>query len=162
MPTPRTRLLGVDFGTVRIGLAISDPDHKVASPLETLSRRNPESDAAFFRALIEREAVGGIVLGLPVHLDGRMSPKAKEAIEFGSWLGGATGLPVRYADERFTSVEAEASLWKSGLTHRKRKERRDRVAAQMLLQGYLDAGCPDASTIGSLASGLTRPAEEID
>jgi putative Holliday junction resolvase len=68
--------------------------------------------------------------------------KAAEARRFGDWLGQLTGLLVVYHDERFSTVFAEDALWSAGLTHKKRKERRDRVAAQMILQSYLDAGCP--------------------
>jgi putative Holliday junction resolvase len=136
------RLLGVDYGSVRIGLAVSDPDRKLASPLATYTRRDRERDAAYFRELVTREEVGGLVVGLPVHTDGREGQKAREARAFGGWLAATTGLAVVFWDERFTTVEAESALWEAGLTHKKRKERRDRVAAQLLLQAYLDAGCP--------------------
>ena len=135
----RTRILGVDYGTVRIGLAVSDPDRKIASPLKTYQRRGREADAEFFRELIQEELIERIVVGLPVHLSGREGQKAAETREFGEWLGELTGLPIVFADERFTSVEAEAALWAADLTHKQRKQRRDRVAAQILLQGYLEA-----------------------
>src|SRR5438128_2108490 len=99
----RTRLLGVDFGTVRIGLAITDPDLRIASPLATYARKGAEEDQRFFRRLAEEEEVGGIVLGLPIHLDGREGEKAREARQFGQWLVRATGLPVTFWDERFTT-----------------------------------------------------------
>jgi putative Holliday junction resolvase len=146
----RTRVLGVDYGTVRIGLAVSDPERKIAFPLSTLSRRSRDSDAAAFRDLVEDEEIGQIVVGLPVHLDGREGQKAREARAFGQWLAGVTGLPIVFWDERFTTVEAESTLWSAGLTHKKRKARRDRVAAQILLQAYLDAGCPAEKPIGPL------------
>jgi putative Holliday junction resolvase len=85
-----------------------------------------------------------------VHLDGREGQKAKEARAFGTWLGGVTGLAVVYFDERFSTAQAEAALWDAGLTHQKRKERRDRVAAQIFLQAYLDAGCPADPQAGPL------------
>ena len=147
-----TRLLGVDYGTVRVGLAISDAEHRLASPLAVYERRGREADAVYFRTLIEAEEVGALVVGLPVHLDGREGPKAIEARAFGVWLAEATGLPVTFWDERFSTVEAESALWQAGLTHKKRKARRDRVAAQILLQAYLDAGCPDESAAGPLES----------
>jgi putative Holliday junction resolvase len=137
-----TRLLGVDYGNVRIGLAISDPDRKIAFPLATHQRTTREQDAAYFRQVIAEESVGGIVLGLPVHLNGNEGQAAAAARAFGQWLGELTGLPLVYWDERFTTVEAESALWDAGLTHKQRKQRRDKVAAQMLLQAYLDAGCP--------------------
>jgi putative Holliday junction resolvase len=146
-----SRLLGVDFGAVRVGLAICDPDRKVASPLTTYQRRDPQCDAEYFRRLANEQRAGGLVVGLPVKADGTDGPKALEARAFGTWLAGVTGLPVVYQDERFTTVEAERHLWDAGLTHRRRKERRDRVAAQLLLQAYLDAGCPPDPTPGPLS-----------
>jgi putative holliday junction resolvase len=147
------RLLGVDYGQVRVGLASSDPDRKIAFPLDTYTRRKPEQDAVYFRTLVAEEMVAGLVVGLPMHLDGREGQKAGEARTFGNWLAAATGLPVVYWDERFTTVEAESALWSAGLTHKKRKARRDRVAAQILLQAYLDAGCPAAPHTGPLDGG---------
>jgi putative Holliday junction resolvase len=144
------RLLGVDYGTVRVGLAVCDPDRIVASPLATYTRRDADTDAAYFRQVAAAEGAVGLVVGLPVHTDGREGVKAKEAREFGAWLGGVTGLPVTYYDERFTTVQAESALWNAGLTHKRRKERRDRVAAQMVLQAYIDAGCPPAEAPRSL------------
>ncbi len=146
----RTRLLGVDFGSVRVWLAVSDPERRMAFPLETRTREGRERDAAFFRALAEREEVGGLVVGLPVHNDGTEGHKAQEARRYGAWLAEVTGLLVAFYDERFTTVLAESALWDAGLTHKRRKERRDKVAAQMLLQAYLDAGCPRESTPGAL------------
>jgi putative Holliday junction resolvase len=144
------RRLGVDNGQVRVGLAVSDPDRKFAFPLTIYERRGAERDAIYFRSLMSQEDVGGLVVGLPVHLDGREGQKAIEARSFGAWLLAATGLPVVFFDERFTTVLAEAALWDAGLTHKKRKARRDMVAAQILLQTYLDAGCPEEAPPGAL------------
>ena len=146
----RTRLLGVDFGTVRVGLSVSDADRRIASPLETYARRGREADAAYYRKVVVREEIGGIVVGLPVHLSGHEGTKAVEARTFGRWLAEVTGLPVVFWDERFSTVEAESALWEAGLTHKRRKARRDRVAAQILLQAYLEAGCPPEQTPGAL------------
>jgi putative Holliday junction resolvase len=144
------RLLGVDYGTVRVGLAVSDPGRTFAFPLATHERQGPARDGEYFRALVKEEEVAGLVVGLPVHLDGREGTKAAEARAFGAWLAEVTGLPVVYWDERFTTAEAEAALWAAGLTHGRRKARRDRVAAQILLQTYLDAGCPPEPSAGPL------------
>ena len=141
MSEPR-RLLGIDYGSVRIGLAVSDADRKIASPLTTYERKNAERDAAFFRRVIDDEDVGGLVLGLPIHLNGTEGQKAREVRVFAQWLAKATGLEPCFWDERFTTVEAENHLLAAGLTNKRRKERRDRIAAQILLQTYLDAGCP--------------------
>ena len=139
---PRTRLLGVDFGTVRVGLAVCDADRIIASPLEIRERQSLEKDATYFRALIEREQIGGLVVGLPLHTTGREGTKAAEARAYGEWLVRVTGLPVIYADERFSTAFAESALWAAGLTHKKRKARRDAVAAQVMLQAFIEAGCP--------------------
>jgi putative Holliday junction resolvase len=133
----------VDYGSVRIGLAVSDADKRIASPLRTYERRGPEPDAEFFRLQIEQQEIGHILVGLPVHLSGREGEKAREAREFGQWLAKVSGLPVIYWDERFTTVEAESHLLNAGLTRKRRRDRRDRVAAQILLQSFLDAGSPE-------------------
>ncbi len=149
---PRTRLLGVDFGTVRVGLAVSDPERRIASPLATYVRKNREADAAFFRRLVEDEEIGALVVGLPVHLSGAEGQKAREARAFAQWLHDTVGLPVSFADERFTTAFAEDYLLDAGLTKKRRKARLDRVAAQILLQAHLDAGCPVVDTPGPLES----------
>lgn len=138
------RLLGVDFGTVRVGLAVTDPDRIIASPLETYTRRTPDQDAAYYRKLAAAERAVAWVVGLPLHTGGEEGKKAAEARAYGKWLGEATGLPVVFWDERFTTALAEDAMWDAGLSHKKRRERRDRVAAQLILQAYLEAGCPAA------------------
>jgi putative Holliday junction resolvase len=137
-----TRLLGVDFGTVRVGLAITDADRKIASPLATYARRSMDEDERFYRRLVEVEEIGVLVVGLPMHTNGREGIKAAEARAYGQWLGDTTGKPVVFWDERFTTVEAEGFLQEAGLTNKRRKEKRDRVAAQIMLQSYLEAECP--------------------
>lgn len=139
---PTTRILGVDYGTVRVGLAICDSERIIASPLTTYERRDANRDAAFFKELVKTEEVGALVVGLPIHLSGHEGEKAAEARAYGAWLGQVTGLPVVFWDERYTTKDAERHLWGAGLTHKRRKARRDRVAAQILLQTYLEAGCP--------------------
>jgi putative Holliday junction resolvase len=138
----RGRVLGVDYGSVRVGLAVSDVDRKIASPHVTHEPRSRNQDVSFFKEQVEQEEITLIVVGLPVHADGREGEKAKEARDFGQWLAGVTALPVVFWDERFTTVLAEGHLLQAGLTRKRRRDRRDRVAAQILLQSYLDAGCP--------------------
>jgi len=142
---PRTRLLGVDFGTVRIGLAVSDPDRIIASPLATYRRQSRDEDAAFFKRLVTEQEIGSIVVGLPVHLSGAEGQKAAEARAFGHWLGEVTGLPISYWDESLSTVQAESALWEAGLTHKRRRQRRDQVAAQVILRAYMEAGCPTSN-----------------
>jgi putative holliday junction resolvase len=148
----RTRLLAIDPGKVRLGLAISDPERRLASPLLTYTRRDAEQDARFLLKVIEEHEVGQIVIGLPVHLSGREGEQAQAARLLGAAVAQRTGLPCIFWDERFTTREAESALWNAGLTHRQRKDRRDQVAAQILLNDYLDAGCPAEQTIAPLES----------
>ncbi|MCZ2342092.1 MAG: Holliday junction resolvase RuvX [Bacteroidales bacterium] len=142
-PLPSTgRLLGVDYGTVRVGLAVCDPERRIASPVDTYIRRGIAADAAYFQKLAREERAVGWVVGLAVHMNGDEGTKAKECRAFGDWLTTETGLPAVFVDERCTSAAAEAFLLDAGLTKKKRKERLDRVAAQIILQTFLDAGCP--------------------
>jgi putative Holliday junction resolvase len=145
-----SRILAIDPGKARLGLAVSDAERRIASPLATWTCRDREQDGRFLQQTIVDEQVGLIVVGLPVHLSGREGPEARAAREFGAWLEKLTGLPCVFCDERFTTREAESHLWDAGLTHKQRKARRDRVAAQILLQTYLDAGCPAETTPGPL------------
>ena len=137
------RILAVDFGEVRVGLAITDPDRIVCSPLETYYRQSPEKDAVHFQQLVEEERVLRIVVGLPLHTNDQESVKSGQARAYGAWLAEVTGKPVAFWDERFTTVEAESALWGAGLTHKQRKARRDQLAAQIMLQAYVEAGCPE-------------------
>jgi putative holliday junction resolvase len=134
------RIGGIDYGTVRIGLAVSDPARTLASPLEIYTRRNATLDAKYFQQLAKEERIALWVIGLPVHLDGRESPKSQEARKFGKWLGEITSLPVEYFDERFSSVQAEELLQEAELTRKRRKRRLDMLAAQIMLTAYLESG----------------------
>jgi len=141
MPTkPSTRLAGIDYGTVRIGIALADLQTGIAGPYETYTRRNEQLDAEYFQALADEERLCRFVVGLPVHLDGHESQKSHEARQFGRWLGEQTGLPVEYFDERFTSSEAEAMLGEAQLTKKRRQARIDQLAAQIMLTAYLESG----------------------
>jgi len=133
------RIAGIDYGTVRIGIAISDPGHAFASPYENYTRRGKEADLRRFRRLVEEEQVERFVVGLPIHLDGRESEKSREARQFGQWLHEGTGVPVQFFDERFTSSEAEQFLLAAEMTSKKRKQRKDMLAAQILLAAYLES-----------------------
>lgn len=141
--TGPTRILAIDPGKVRLGLAVSDPDRSIASPLANYTRRDSVQDAKYLKTLAIEEKIGLILIGLPLYMSGDEGPQAKLARAFGSQVTEWTGLPVRYWDERYTSRFADAILWDAGLTHKKRKERRDQLAAQILLSGFLEAGCPE-------------------
>ncbi len=139
-PARRGRIAGIDYGTVRIGIALADLETGIAGPYETYTRRNTERDAEYFSELAEQERIVRFVVGLPVHLDGHESQKSREARQFGQWLEHTTGVPIDYFDERFTSVEAEAILGEANLTKKRRKARIDQLAAQIMLSAYLEAG----------------------
>lgn len=139
---PKGRLLGVDYGQVRIGLAICDSEQIIASPLSVYRRRDAGADAEFFRQLVVQEDVSGLVVGLPLHMSGDESGKAREARAFGEWLSQVTSLPVDYWDERFTTLEADEYLRGAGMSSAKRRQRVDKVAAQIMLQAYLEAHRP--------------------
>jgi len=137
---PRTgRLAAIDYGTVRIGVAITDPDQRLASPLENYTRQGQEADARWLTRLVREERLVGFVVGLPVHTSGQESQKSGEARRFGKWVADLTGLPVRFFDERYTSAQAEALLLDAELTKKRRKERLDKLAAQILLAAYLES-----------------------
>ena len=143
------RLLGVDYGTVRIGLAITDPDRKVASPLETYTRKTLERDAAYLANLVRTRGITGIVLGLAIGLNGHEGPKAKECRAFGAWLESVTGLPVLFGDERFTSALADDIMFGAKMNKQKRSERRDMLAATLILQGFLEGDCVGYESLNS-------------
>jgi len=132
------RLLGVDYGTRRVGLAISTLDQKIASPLSTYERCQEQQDRRYFRTLMEEYQVRGIVLGLPIHVNGAEGSKAWESRQYGKWLAQLTGLPIDFWDERFTSAVAEDFMLAANLTRQQRKKRVDKIAAQIILQSFLD------------------------
>ena len=140
-PMEKGKLAGIDFGSVRIGVAISDPDRIIASPYEIYVRKNERLDGEYFKHLADEERIVRFVVGLPLHLDGRVSEKAKEAMAFGEWLTELTGKPVDFMDERFTSVEAGYWLREAKMTLKQRKKRTDKIAAQILLTNYIERGC---------------------
>ncbi len=134
------RILGIDYGSKRLGLAISDPSGTVASPLGVRHRISGTQDAEFLRELVKGHQVARIVIGLPRHTkDGSETAKQQEVYRFGAWLAAELGLQVDYWDERFTTAQAETYLRAAGVARRGRKKRRDMVAAQIMLQSYLDA-----------------------
>jgi putative Holliday junction resolvase len=146
----RGRLAGIDYGTVRIGVAVTDPDRTLASPHDNYTRGDEAADARYFQELVLQEQIAAFVVGLPVHTSGRESEKSREARAFGEWLSGTTGLAVRYYDERFTSSQAAELLGGAGLSRIQRRKRLDKLAAQILLASYLEADQPRDNDPGSL------------
>jgi putative holliday junction resolvase len=131
-------VLGIDPGTVRIGLALSDPSGTIAQPLAVLRRRSLQEDLQQLVRVVDEHGVEQIVVGLPRMMDGRLEAAAREAQVFGEQLRQATGRPLAYWDERLTTVAAERYLIEQGKRRTKRRQEIDRMAATLLLQGYLD------------------------
>jgi len=143
--------LGVDVGTVRIGVARCDPDGVLATPLNTV-RRGAGAIAAI-RELAERNSAMEVVVGLAVGLAGREGRAAAEGRAFAQELaGGLAPIPVRLVDERFTTVLAHAALRQAGRDSRARRESVDKAAAALLLQGALDAERSSGRPAGQLVS----------
>jgi putative Holliday junction resolvase len=140
MAKTNVRIAGIDYGTVRIGIALADTEVGIAGPYENYTRRSIALDADYFVALAKDERICRFVVGLPVHLHGGESQKSTEARAFGKWLAEVTGVPVEFFDERFTSAEADHVLNAAKLTKKKRQARRDQLAAQIMLAAYLESG----------------------
>jgi len=134
-----TRYLGVDYGTKRIGLAISDVGGTIASPLVTVEAKGAVADHVnAVLAETNDYAFDEIVVGLPLNMDGTEGEQAKITRRFGDVLSEASGKPVRYFDERLSSLEAEEKLREADLGRSKKKARVDALAAQITLQEFLD------------------------
>ena len=133
------RHLGIDYGSKRIGVAVSDTDGRIAFPLTTLIAGSDRAKTLReLRELVEREAVSRVVVGLPLSLDGSRGPAAQRAERFAAALGRHLAVPVEAFDERFSTQQAERVLIDADVSRQRRKEVVDRVAATMILQGYLD------------------------
>lgn len=133
------RVLALDLGKKRIGLALSDPLGITAQGLETLARSNIREDLAKLAALVTEHNVTLILMGNPLHMSGDESRQTQYTREFAERLKAATGLPVEFRDERLTTVEAERVLKQSGISIQKRAKAVDRLAAVILLESYLDS-----------------------
>lgn len=137
---PAGRVAGIDYGRKRVGVAICDAQRIIASPLPLHVPTGDEAaEATFFRKLVSAEEVVGFVVGLPVHADGSDSRMSVEVERFGAWLAAATGVPVTFHDERYSSVEAAGKLAGLGLSRGKKKARTDSIAAQILLTAWMEA-----------------------
>jgi putative Holliday junction resolvase len=134
-------VLGIDPGSKRIGLALSDETGRIAFPHSVLERGAGGVEAAVARIaeLVKDEGVGRVVVGLPLRLDGKEGPEAKRARAFADALGRAAGVPVELVDERMTTALAERGLRATGVRGERKKAVVDQAAAAVLLQGHLDA-----------------------
>lgn len=133
------RLLGIDPGEKRIGLAISDPGRIIATAAGVIERGTAAETLEQLRAAARRHGAVGVVVGLPLMMDGSEGPASRRAREFVESLRGALGIPVALWDERLTTAEADRLMKSAGLSRRRRGARIDGLAAQRILQSYLDS-----------------------
>ena len=132
------RILCLDIGDVRIGVAVSDPLGISTNGIETHLSRGAEADATYFAELAHSLHAELILLGLPLNMDGTEGDRAEKVRAFGSLLAKRSGLPVDYEDERLTTVEAEEMLIEAGLSRQERRKVIDKVAAEIILRTYLN------------------------
>ena len=135
---PGARLIGIDLGTKTIGLALSDVTRMIASPLETIRRTKFKADAGRLLALVEEHRVGGLVLGLPVNLDGSNGPRVQATHAFARNINALSAMPILLWDERWSTAAAERTLLEADASRRRRAEVIDKLAATIILQGALD------------------------
>jgi putative Holliday junction resolvase len=134
------RILAIDYGDRRLGLAISDPTGLIASGLPTIERSGPKEDVTdHLRRICQEQGVERIIVGLPINMDGSRGPRAEVSEQFAQALREELDMEVETWDERLTTAQAERAMLAADLSRKKRKKRRDQVAAQILLQSYLDA-----------------------
>ncbi len=133
-----SRLIGLDLGTKTIGLALSDLGRGIASPMETIRRKKFTADADYLLALCAKQTVGGIVLGLPLNMDGSEGPRAQATRAFARNLSQKTELPITYWDERLSTAAVTRTLLEADSSRAKRADVVDKMAAAFILQGFLD------------------------
>jgi len=133
------RALGIDHGDARIGLAISDDLGMLAHPLETIYIKEVADPVAYIAAVVTSRDIGQIVLGLPRNMDGTYGPASEKVRAFAEKLRVACPCPIKLWDERLTSVAAQRSLHEAGRNVKNSREVIDQVAAQLILQGWLDS-----------------------
>ena len=138
------RMLGLDIGERRIGVALSDPIGLTAQRLTLLERREPAADRAAIAKLARQHAVEAVVIGLPLMMDGQAGEQAKKIQAFVEALAPELPCPVRWIDERLTTAQGERSMLETDTSRKRRKELIDQIAAQLILQAYLDAQASNA------------------
>ena len=132
------RVLGIDLGEKRVGLAISDPLGMIASPYEVWEGSDWDGLPGRIRRLVEERQIGTVVVGLPKRTDGKASAKVEHYLEFVERLRGRLQVPVEVVNEMFTTVMAHQTLWAGGVKEKKRRQVVDKMAATIILQGWLD------------------------
>jgi putative Holliday junction resolvase len=136
--SPGQRLLGLDLGEKTIGIALSDTLRTIASPMETLRRTKFAADARKIEIIAEREGVGGLVIGLPLNMDGSVGASAQSARAFGRNWATRSPLPVTFWDERLSTAAVTRTLIDADTSRKRRAELVDKMAAAFILQGALD------------------------
>jgi putative Holliday junction resolvase len=159
----RARLMGVDLGTKTIGLALSDVERRIATPLETIKRVKFTPDAARIKQLVEQHGVGGLVVGLPLNMDGTEGPRAQATRAFVRNLQPLLSLPILFWDERLSTVAVTRTLLDADASRSRRADLVDKMAAAYILQGALDRyerlGPAEHDTIGIEADGAQDDTE---
>lgn len=134
------RVIGIDLGSKRIGIALSDSDLTVATPLDVVERSgNVEKDHIAILKITDEWEVQKIIVGLPISLDGTLGPSAQSVMDEIKMLRGVTDIPIETHDERFTTVTAEQILLQQNVKRDKKKRVIDKVAAAIILQGWIDS-----------------------
>ena len=142
-----TRIMALDPGTKRIGVALSDELGWTARPLETFERRTLAQDVAHIQRLVQEHEVREVVMGMPIRLNGEMGPEAQGVQQFIQQLEQSLSVPVVAWDERLTTKSAEELLIQANVSRKKRRGVVDRVAAAILLQSYLRSQSPDEDSL---------------
>ena len=132
------RLLGADLGTKTIGLALSDVERRIATPLETIRRTKFTPDAGKLKGIVERFGVGGLVIGLPLNMDGSEGPRVQATRAFARNLDALVPCPVAFWDERLSTLAVTRTLIDADASRRRRADLVDKMAAAYVLQGFLD------------------------
>lgn len=133
------RIMGLDYGERRIGIALGDPEAILAVPLRVLDVKSEKAAIRDLVGICDEYDIGNVVVGLPINMNASVGPMAERAQRFADELAKASGLPVEMWDERLSTSLVERTLLDADMSRAKRKKVRDKLAAQVILQGYLDA-----------------------
>ncbi len=153
-------LLGLDYGTRRIGVAVTTSEQRMSLPLETYIRRSESLDRDWLKKVARDYRAVALVIGLPVHMSGQEGEKAQMARAFGGWAAEHTGLPVAFWDERYSSAAADYFLAETSHSRKNKISRRDQLAAHVILSSYIEA--PDRSAKPAEFQTLVKPEPESD
>jgi putative Holliday junction resolvase len=137
-----SRFLGIDYGTVRIGLALSDPTGTLASPLPFLENQSPQQVTNALSELIQTHQIAGLVIGLPRNMDGTYGPSAQKVRDFIAQIQKSISLPITPIDERLTTAQASKQLSGIGMNQKQLRKKVDSSSACLILQQYLDRNTP--------------------